>query len=89
MDKTRELQEPAANKAMAEAKHRRFGLKLFAAYLAVYAGFIGVAAFKHAVLSAPAMFGVNLAIVYGFGLIGFAFVLALVFLAAGSSQEKS
>jgi uncharacterized membrane protein (DUF485 family) len=82
--------EDETNRAtLARARHRRFGLKLFFVYLAVYAGFIGIAAFKHAALSAKALFGLNLAVLYGFGLIGLAFVLALIFLFAGSkSQER-
>ena len=61
----------------------RIGLGLFAAYCLLYAGFIGLAAFKPSVLAAPALAGVNVAVVYGFGLIVAAFVAALIYLLAG------
>ncbi len=79
-----------ANRAalLSRARHRRFGLKLFLVYLAVYAGFIGIAGFDHAALSAKSLFGLNLAVLYGFGLIGLAFVLALVFLFAGTDNGE-
>jgi uncharacterized membrane protein (DUF485 family) len=65
----------------------RTGLALFAAYCLLYAGFIGLAAFKPSALAAPALAGVNVAVVYGFGLIIAAFVLALIYLVAGRHAE--
>ena len=58
----------------------RVGLVLFAAYLALYGGFIYLSAFKREVMARPSVGGVNLAIVYGFGLIAAAFVLAVVYM---------
>lgn len=59
----------------------RYGLALFGVYVALYAGFIGLAVFNADLLGAPFLGGVNLAIVYGFFLIAAALVLALVYMA--------
>lgn len=55
------------------------GLKLFLLYLSAYSVFVGLNAFWPDVMKKPAFAGVNLAIVYGFGLIIGAFVLALLY----------
>ena len=58
----------------------RIGLVLFFVYLALYGGFIYLSAFKREVMARPSVGGVNLAVVYGFGLIIAAFVLAVVYM---------
>ena len=63
------------------------GLALFLVYLAAYAGFIGIAAFKVSLLKAPVFAGVNLAVVYGMGLIIGAFVLACIYLKAPVKED--
>jgi uncharacterized membrane protein (DUF485 family) len=55
------------------------GLKLFGLYLAAYGAFVGLNAFWPDVMRTPAVAGVNLAVVYGFGLILGAFVLAVIY----------
>ena len=62
------------------AYNARVGLILFAVYLAVYAGFIYLSAFARDVMAKPSVGGVNLATVYGFGLILGAFVMALLYM---------
>lgn len=57
----------------------RIGLVLFAVYLLLYGGFVYLAAFSPQTMEATPLAGVNLAIWYGFGLIGAAFLLALVY----------
>src|SRR5262245_17984568 len=57
----------------------RVGLALFSVYLLLYGGFVYLAAFSPATMEATPLAGVNLAIWYGFGLIGAAFLLALVY----------
>jgi uncharacterized membrane protein (DUF485 family) len=89
MENLRLVQAPDPSAETIERRHRRFGLQLFAVYLCVYAGFIAIATLDHTMLGSRVMLGLNLAVLYGFGLIGLAFVLALVFLAAGSSQAKT
>lgn len=67
--------------ADAWAHNARVGLWLFALYLALYGGFIGLAAFAPHAMTAPLLAGANVAVVYGLGLIIAAFVLAIVYMA--------
>jgi len=57
----------------------RIGLVLFAVYLLLYGGFVFLSAFKADVMETTPIAGVNLAILYGFGLIIAALVLALIY----------
>ncbi|MCE9615679.1 MAG: DUF485 domain-containing protein [Lentisphaerae bacterium] len=66
--------------AHATAKNARIGMILFLIYLAFYAGFVYLSAFDAAFMASHAFAGINVAVVYGFGLIAAAFVLALVYL---------
>jgi uncharacterized membrane protein (DUF485 family) len=58
----------------------RSGLLLFFVYLAFYAGFMALAALAPQVMSRPVLAGVNLAIVYGMGLIGGALIVAAIYM---------
>jgi uncharacterized membrane protein (DUF485 family) len=58
----------------------RIALALFWVYLAAYAGFMGLATFAPQWMERPAVWGVNLAILYGLGLIVGAVVLALLYM---------
>ncbi len=62
-----------------QARNTRWGLVLFAVYLLFYGGFVLLAAFSPNTLARLPLAGVNLAIWYGFALIIFALVLALVY----------
>jgi uncharacterized membrane protein (DUF485 family) len=53
---------------------------LFCVYLALYAGFMGLSAFAPGVMAREVLGGVNLAILYGMGLIAAAVVLAFVYM---------
>ncbi len=64
------------------ARNVRYGLWLFALYVLLYGGFMALAAFAPERMKQPVLGGVNLAIVYGMGLILAAFVLALVYMVA-------
>lgn len=66
----------------------RISLSLFAVYLVLYGGFVFLNAFMPEAMEVT-LAGVNLAILYGFGLIVAAFVLALLYgwLAVGPAQE--
>ncbi len=80
------------------AHNTRLGLVLFALYCLLYAGFMGLSTFAPAVMKSQPFGGVNLAILYGFGLIVAAMVLAVVYLflakqpdahgSTGSTQQK-
>lgn len=62
------------------AYNSRMGVLLFGVYVLFYGGFMALSAFAPAVMSRPFLFGVNLAVVYGFALIIAALVLALVYM---------
>jgi len=62
------------------AANARAGLWLFFAYLALYAGFMGLAAFAPKIMGVPVLAGVNLAITYGVGLIVGALVVAAIYM---------
>ena len=68
------------NHAPTLARNARVGLALFGVYVVLYGGFMLLSAFAPARMGEPAVAGVNLAIVYGFGLIVAALVLALVYM---------
>ncbi len=57
----------------------RLGLVLFAIYLALYAGFVLTNTFAASTMDTIVLAGLNLAIVYGFGLIIAAFVMAMAY----------
>lgn len=75
------LHEPAAKqvKDNASAWKASLGIKLFALYGIIYAGFVGVAVFSPQLMKVPVLFGVNLSIVYGAGLILFAIILGVIY----------
>lgn len=62
-----------------QRSNARLGLWLFAIYLALYLGFVFLSAFAAQAMERPVLAGLNLAIVYGFGLILAALVMALVY----------
>jgi uncharacterized membrane protein (DUF485 family) len=62
------------------ARNTRTGLVLFAVYLALYAGFMGLSTFAPDVMKMRPFGGINLAVLYGFGLILAALVLAIIYL---------
>lgn len=62
------------------ARNARIGLWLFALYCVLYGGFMALNAFAHEKMAVPVVAGVNLAIVYGFGLIVAALVLAIIYM---------
>ena len=60
-------------------RNTRIGLVLFLLYLLLYGGFVLLSAFWPESMEWAVLEGINLAIVYGFGLIVAAFVLALTY----------
>ena len=61
------------------ARNARYGAVLFFIYLMLYGGFVALCAFRPAAMETIVLSGLNLAIVYGLGLIAAAFALALVY----------
>jgi hypothetical protein len=68
--------EPNADGA---AGASRLGLTLFGIYLAFYAGFVLISAFRCDWFEILLPGGLNLAVVYGFGLIALALLLAIIY----------
>lgn len=76
------------------ARNARYGLWLFTVYVLLYAGFMALSAFRPQAMRTPVRLfgGVNLAVVYGFGLIVMAFVLAIIYMALcrrGANEAQS
>lgn len=65
----------------------RKGLWLFAVYVALYAGFIALSTFRHDLMAREALGGVNVAILYGAGLIVAALMLSLMHVALRRDDE--
>ncbi len=62
-----------------QARQGRIGLILFAIYLVLYGGFVLLNAFAPEMMERLPFAGINLAILYGFGLIVAAFLLAMLY----------
>jgi uncharacterized membrane protein (DUF485 family) len=58
----------------------KLGLVLFFIYLILYVGFMAIATFQNELFGMQPFGGVNLAIIYGMGLIVSALVLALIYM---------
>ena len=72
-----------------KTRNSRIGLALFLFYLLLYGGFVLLNAFSPTTMERTPIAGVNLAILYGFGLIIAAFVLALIYgLACKSTEDE-
>ena len=70
-----------------QTHNARLGLVLFFIYVILYGGFVFLNAFAAETMEATPLAGVNLAILYGFGLILAALVLALIYGWMAKSEE--
>lgn len=61
------------------SRNSRIGLTLFTLYLLLYGGFVFINTFSSKTMEATPIAGINVAILYGFGLIVIAFVFALLY----------
>jgi uncharacterized membrane protein (DUF485 family) len=66
----------------------RLGVWMFLAYFVVYSGFVAINVIKPVMMESVVLFGLNLAVVYGFGLIIVALVLALIYNRLCGKKEK-
>jgi uncharacterized membrane protein (DUF485 family) len=80
---------PEKENAADVQRNARLGLALFFVYLLLYGGFMGLSAFSLDTMRSTPFGGVNLAILYGFGLIVGAFVLAMVYMVLCKSSSAS
>lgn len=55
------------------------GIRLFFIYLICYAGFVLIGVFQYELLAFQVLWGLNLALAYGIGLIIFAVILGVVY----------
>jgi uncharacterized membrane protein (DUF485 family) len=62
-----------------QSRNSRIGLVLFAVYLVLYGGFVLLNAFWPELMERTPVAGLNVAILYGFGLIIGALVLSLIY----------
>jgi len=63
----------------ASKKKARLGVLLFFLYLFFYAGFVVIGVFNYELLSREAGGGMNLALIYGMGLIFFAVLMGILY----------
>lgn len=84
------LHEPAKQSGddLASSYKSRLGVRMFFVYAIVYAGFVLINVLWPKTMSTIIFAGLNLAVVYGFGLIVFAMILALVYNWLCSRKEK-
>jgi len=84
------LHEPAAKSGPDPAFlfKRRLGAWMFVLYALIYAGFVVLNLVRPGSMETIVLGGLNLAVVYGFGLIIFALLLALVYSQACGRREK-
>jgi uncharacterized membrane protein (DUF485 family) len=85
------LHEPAAQggEDYASGYKMRVGVLMFLLYAAVYAGFVAINVVKPVLMETRVVFGLNLAVVYGFGLIILALVLALIYNRLCAARERA
>ncbi len=84
------LHEPAAQSGPdhASAYKMRLGVRMFIPYALVYAGFVFINLYRPVLMERQVLLGMNLAVVYGFGLIVLALVMALFYNYYCARQEK-
>lgn len=84
------LHEPAARQGPDPASDykARLGVFMFLIYCVIYAGFVAVNLLAPAAMEATVLLGMNLAVVYGMGLIVLALVLALIYNGFCQARER-
>ena len=84
------LHEPAASsgKDPASEVKKRIGIRMFIAYAAVYAGFVIINTLAPQLMSKRIIFGLNLAVTYGFGLILLAIIAGMIYNRICTKKEE-
>ncbi len=62
-----------------ERRKVRIGIRMTILYSLIYGGFVVLSVFQPTWMGARAIFGLNLAVAYGLGLIIIAFIFALIY----------
>lgn len=81
--------ESPTEKDHAIAYKTRLGVQMFFVYALVYAGFVMINIFKPVLMEKEIIFGLNLAVVYGFGLIILSLIMALIYNYLCVRKEKA
>ncbi len=83
------LHEPAAQNGEDHAADYKAGLgvKMFIVYALIYAAFVAINVISPTLMETHIFLGLNLASVYGFGLIVIALIMALVYNSMCSKKE--
>ena len=66
----------------------RVGVWMFLVYALFYGGFVVLNVLKPVLMEQPFLLGMNVAVVYGFSLIVFALVLAMIYTVMCARKEK-
>ena len=84
------LHEPAAQseKDYGSEYKKSLGIKMFIIYGVLYAGFVIINALFPGIMQTKVIFGLNLAVSYGFGLILFAIISGLIYNKVCSIKEN-
>lgn len=84
------LHEPAESSGADHASDykMRLGAWMFALYGLAYAGFVVINLANPVLMEKTVFYGLNLAVTYGFGLIVFALVLALIYNTMCGNEER-
>ena len=84
------LHEPAQQSGddLASSYKSRLGVRMFWIYAIVYAGFVLINVIWPTTMNTEIVAGLNLAVVYGFGLIVLAMILALIYNWLCTRKEK-
>ncbi len=90
MSRTEDHAEPGSKSENPDAARlkSRLGIILFFVYLAVYAGFVAINTVRPKLMERVVMAGLDLAVVYGFGLILLAIIMGLVYNALCLGYER-
>lgn len=81
--------ESPTEKDHAIAYKTRLGVQMFFVYALVYVGFVMINIFKPVLMEKEIIFGLNLAVVYGFGLIILSLIMALIYNYLCVRKEKA
>lgn len=84
------LHKPAAQTGsdLASGYKMKLGVQMFIPYALIYAVFVIINLVKPVLMETIVIFGLNLAVVYGFGLIILALVMALIYNGMCMRQER-
>lgn len=80
---------PTPEEDNAIAYKTKLGTRMFWVYALIYAGFVLINIIKPVLMEKVIIFGLNLAVVYGFGLIILSLVMALIYNSLCVREEKA